>query len=143
MNEKHKEAFEKWYLEYPSWVVTMSRQESCSKAWQAACEYRDKNNITFSDYDLLFNDYKKPQAENAKLRECVESFVDKYFDLPLGLRLQKGIKEGKESLRARQVLKEDFGFGEVRMQRFMDAFGEKSAIVCERIRQDKRKKQIR
>lgn len=46
------------------------------------------------------------KTENAKLRECVESFIDRYFDLPTDLRLHKGLKEGKDSLRARQVLKE-------------------------------------
>jgi predicted nuclease with TOPRIM domain len=53
-----------------------------------------------------FDRIQKLEAENAKLKECVESFVDKYFDLPVELRLKKDIKEGEGSLRARQVLKE-------------------------------------
>lgn len=58
MSDKNKKAFEKWFLEYPSWIVTMSRQESCSKAWKAACQYKQK------EIDEL-------QAENAKLKKFI------------------------------------------------------------------------
>lgn len=37
-----KELFEEWFLNYPSWLVIMSRQEACQKAWEAACEIKNK-----------------------------------------------------------------------------------------------------
>jgi hypothetical protein len=42
MNEQDEKAFEEWFLNYSSWRVTMSRQESCQTAWLAACEYKQK-----------------------------------------------------------------------------------------------------
>ena len=91
MNEQDKKAFEKWYLEYPSWIVTMSCQESCSKAWQAACDYvRDehkfKNPPAVFVYEEMYREQliinKKLQAENAKLKECVEFYADYKNDDP-------------------------------------------------------------
>lgn len=89
MNDKDKEAFEEWFLNYPSWRATMSRQESCQKAWQAACDYKQKEideleeslavrlaKSYIAGKDLskiiqknLTNEIEKLQAENAKLKE--------------------------------------------------------------------------
>jgi hypothetical protein len=66
MNDKDKEAFEKWFLEYPSWRVDMSRQESCEKAWQAACEYMQAE---------LAHHIFTIEAENKKLREALEFYA--------------------------------------------------------------------
>lgn len=46
------------------------------------------------------------QAENKKLREALEKIVDRYFDFPYEIRMHKGLREGKESLIAREALKE-------------------------------------
>lgn len=46
------------------------------------------------------------QTENKKLREALEKIVDRYFDLPYEIRMHKGLREGKESLIAREALKE-------------------------------------
>jgi hypothetical protein len=46
------------------------------------------------------------QAENKKLREALEKIVDQYFDLPYELRMKQGLKEGRDSLIAREALKE-------------------------------------
>jgi hypothetical protein len=57
MNDKDKEAFEEWFAQNP--VNKLEAEE----AWQAACEYRQK------DIDGI---KEKLQSENAKLRECAE-----------------------------------------------------------------------
>lgn len=97
MNQKDKEAFEKWELDVEWSSAFKSQRLAAIEAWQAACEHKQAE---------LAHHIFKIEAENAKLRECVESFVDKYFDLPLEYRMQKGLKECKESLYARQALKE-------------------------------------
>lgn len=69
MNDKDKEAFEKWFLEYPSWRVTMSRQESCGKAWQAACQYKQQE----------INELNSRLAEASDIiQEIVDSDEDRY-----------------------------------------------------------------
>ena len=80
MNDKDKEAFEKWFLEFPEWRVTMSRQESCSKAWQAACDYKHKEleqklQGYESDWIKMRDIAEKLQAENAKLKECLSNWL--------------------------------------------------------------------
>lgn len=77
MNDKDKEEFEKWFLEYPSWRVTMSRHEACEKAWSAACEYKQKEiyDLTGQLKSCIFVYEEKVSrliAENKKLREALE-----------------------------------------------------------------------
>lgn len=61
--------------------------------------YRDQMNIFQAAFKLLM-----------PIIECqskgLNEIVDKYFDLPVEARMQKGIKEGKESLIARHALKQ-------------------------------------
>jgi hypothetical protein len=115
MNDKDKEAFEKWFEllgeTHLERVIKLNRGAS-HKAWQAACEYKDKE--INNDEELLRNhmnsigyrELKKLQAENKKLREALEKIIDQYFDLPYELRMKKGLKEGRDSLIAREALKE-------------------------------------
>lgn len=55
-------------------------------------------------------DYEKqtiPEMDE-KLKTCImalSSICDRYFDLPVEMRLHKGIKESKESLTAKAALK--------------------------------------
>ncbi len=43
MNDKDKEAFEKWWDEYPmGWKISGELHKNTSDSWQAACEYKDK-----------------------------------------------------------------------------------------------------
>ena len=64
-----KEAFEKWAdrIEVEWGIdghkVTLFSRLDMAEAWQAACEYKQ-------------SEIKKLQAENAKLRECVEFYAD-------------------------------------------------------------------
>ena len=59
--------------------------------------------------DKVF-DYEKqivPEMDE-KLKitiKALDSIADRYFDLPLEMRMQKGIKESKESLTAKAALK--------------------------------------
>ena len=80
MNDKDKEAFEKWFktwnrAEFPS---------LCMETWQAACEYKQKEIDDKYTEDITYLDekIKKLQAENAKLRECVE-----FYRIAVTLRL--------------------------------------------------------
>jgi hypothetical protein len=55
MNDKDKEAFEKWFDKVEiKWDL--------EEAWQAACEYKQK-------------EIDKLQAENAKLEKCIRLFA--------------------------------------------------------------------
>jgi hypothetical protein len=69
--EKINEAFETWFLEYPSWRVTMSRQESCEKAWQACAEWilSQANEKEFdlaicSEWQGTLTEYELSQVKN-------------------------------------------------------------------------------
>ena len=44
MNDKDKEAFEKWYQDYfsISSITILNIPHHFTKAWQAACEYKEK-----------------------------------------------------------------------------------------------------
>ncbi len=75
MNDKDKQEFEKWFLEYPSWRVTMSRHEACEKAWSAALEYERFHHkyCVVSSLDKLC---EKLEAQNKKLREALQFYAD-------------------------------------------------------------------
>jgi hypothetical protein len=72
MNDKDKEAFKAWYLGINCY------KEISRDAWQAACEYKDKE--INDDEELLrdhmnsigYRELKKLQAENKKLRQELE-----------------------------------------------------------------------
>lgn len=111
MNDKDKKAYEKYFVENNVNQRQIWNILSLDEIWQAACEYKDKNNITFSDYDLLFNDYKKLQAENAKLKKCVKFYADyRNHGFPGDAEISDYEKDKlsffKQGKRARQVLKE-------------------------------------
>ncbi len=121
MNDKDKEAFEKWFYllgdSHLERVIKLNRGASY-EAWQAACEYKQKE-IDDLQKELVFvdsitvrevlNTNKKLQAENAKLRECVEFYaVNGLASITVGQSLdvklcQKFYINGSH---ARQVLKE-------------------------------------
>ena len=150
MNDKDKEAFEKWWMEGFKGMsdmevikyVNVGKQTSLH-GWQAACEYKQKEIDELEESlatrfaksyvagkDLskiiqknLTNEVEKLQAENAKLRECVEFYADKlnwYDNTQINGSDQKAIfKDAEDCLiksinkhiiiggkRARQVLKE-------------------------------------
>jgi hypothetical protein len=78
MNDKDKEAFIAWYKNKES------EFDNCKEAWQAACEYKQKEinelkNVTYWTVEQNGNvtrhisivDIEKLQAENKKLREAL------------------------------------------------------------------------
>ena len=75
MNDKDKEEFIAWYKNKES------EFDNCKEAWQAACEYKDKE--INDDEELLryhmnsigYRELKKLQAENKKLREALEFYA--------------------------------------------------------------------
>lgn len=86
MNDKDKEAFEKWWIEFVKKDLGLNVKaipdHKIEKAWQAACEYKDKE--INDDEELLRNhmnsigyrELKKLQAENKKLREALEFYAN-------------------------------------------------------------------
>ena len=86
MNDKDKEAFEKWYQQYfkISGITILNIPHHFTETWQAACEYKqaeiDEVRINANDVIVqtlnLSREMDKLQAENAKLRECVEFYAD-------------------------------------------------------------------
>lgn len=83
MNDKDKEAFNQWFEllgeTHLERVVKLNRGAS-SKAWQDACEYKQKEIDELlkqlkHEHDLYKKHLKVYEAENAKLRKCVEFFV--------------------------------------------------------------------
>ena len=83
MNDKDKEAFEKWYEDqkywYDSWEdnymqdgFIVSLPGETEQAWQAACEYKKE---VFDAYVRRDEMIKSIEAENKKLREALESIT--------------------------------------------------------------------
>jgi len=120
MNDKDKEAFDKWCVEKFSIAPELIEDFRFSfthklihteSAWQAACKYMrlkyldedTKKAIEMANASLWIANL---QNENKKLREALEKIIDQYFDLPYELRMKKGLKEGRDSLIAREALKE-------------------------------------
>lgn len=80
MLDADKEAFEKWMKDEDRHDGVFGNNNNftrdewvADKAWQAACEYKQKeySNIMDAMTRTSQNNFKL-QAENAKLRECVE-----------------------------------------------------------------------
>lgn len=100
MNDK--EAFDKWLKDNFSKLIDQGNNGGLAKmnddltqCWLAACEYKNKEYSDIADARMQtsFNNVKL-QAENAKLRECVEKVAYSY-DRPTDMMNS-----------ARQVLKE-------------------------------------
>lgn len=51
-----------------------------------------------------WQDLSKVRSKLFIATEALEKVVDKYFDLPVEMRMEKRIKEGKDSLIAREAL---------------------------------------
>jgi len=96
MNDKDKEAFEKWWqqlydnhVEFRDWQgcdLATDGKEDMRYGWQAACEYKQKEIDDLNKYvefqanvmcDMgeIILENKKLQSENSKLRECVEFYA--------------------------------------------------------------------
>lgn len=87
MNDKDKEAFRKcrdmseFYAscvaDQKTALVPEDVCEGFVAGWQAACEYKNReySDIVEARIQTSFNNVKL-QAENAKLRECVEFYAD-------------------------------------------------------------------
>ena len=70
MNDKDKEAFEKWWDE-----IRLRGQSTfgiVAVTWKAACEYKQKEIDSIDCYIERDEKIKKLQAENARLRECLK-----------------------------------------------------------------------
>lgn len=96
MNEKDKEAFEKWNNDSSSlsseqvrMFREMNEQErikfALEQGWQAACEYKQKEideleKEQVRHIDILKDEFgtiiKSLQAENEKLRDCAKFYAD-------------------------------------------------------------------
>lgn len=87
MSEQDKEAFNEWFKD--AWDIDFDdydfRHRIQVKAWQAACLHKQKKieeleKEQVRHIDILKDEFgtiiKSLQAENAKLRECVEFYAD-------------------------------------------------------------------
>lgn len=135
MNDKDKEAFEEWYKINFSELVKEAglakMQNDFIKAWQAACEYKQKEideleeslatrlaKSYIAGKDLskiiqknLTNEVEKLQAENTKLRECLKFYAEPWERGELDGELLVRKLESYDSFievhyKARQCLKE-------------------------------------
>lgn len=88
MKNEDKEAFEKWWhqlydnhVEFRDWQgcdLATDGKEDMRYGWQAACGYKQKEINKLIDCAGKDNERDlKLQAENAKLRECVEFYADR------------------------------------------------------------------
>jgi len=91
MNDKDREAFDQWFGllgETHLERVVKLNMGAPSKAWQAACEYKQKEIDSIDCYIERDEKIKKLQDENAKLRECVEYILnykrDEYMSMSRG-----------------------------------------------------------
>jgi hypothetical protein len=87
MNDKDKEEFDKWFIScrdssfavflrenYPDAGIKWDR-ESARGAWQAACDYKEKElDILKLEYDKLTDWASEYVAENTKLNQEIEKF---------------------------------------------------------------------
>lgn len=98
MNDKDKEAFEKWwqnmydsYVEFRDWQgcdITFDKKEDMQIGWQAACEYKNKEYSDIADARMQTSlNNVKLEAENAKLRECVEFYAEPWERVELDGKL--------------------------------------------------------
>lgn len=80
MNDKDKEAFVKWYSKETASVLweDLNGDEIVVKAWQAACEYKDISLINGTRMKQMNEEIERLKAENAKLKECVNIYANKY-----------------------------------------------------------------
>jgi len=79
MNDKDKEAFEKW-LDDCYFDGDRRPEPSVKEAWQAACEYmRDEFKFQTPPAVFIYQDMNdKLQAENKKLREALDNAHDDF-----------------------------------------------------------------
>lgn len=84
MNDKDKEAFEKWAEEngHTETRVRLTElvtvySELSREAWQAACEFKEKEIDELKlEYDKLTDWASEYVAKNRKLKECVKWYAD-------------------------------------------------------------------
>lgn len=74
MNDKDKEAFEKWNEEYPEeYLNDLGLHLLMKEAWLAACAHKQGEIDELKlEYDKLIDWASEYKAENAKLKECLE-----------------------------------------------------------------------
>lgn len=127
MSDQDKQAFEKWWMEGFKGMSDMDvikykdvGKQTSLHGWEAACEYKQKEIETLKDGSYWLSDIEKLQAENAKLKECVEFYANQsnwmgwYRDVDTirssDCEPAKSIEDDFDILlggkRARQVLKE-------------------------------------
>ena len=109
MNDKDKEAFEKWRLEYISthtgYFKMIGTDDLAQVAWQAACEYKQKE---INELEGKICDLKDDIKDFCSLIDYVFHFVEEQKDFFwLGDNIHS-VYSGEKILieKARQVLKE-------------------------------------
>jgi hypothetical protein len=92
MNNKDKEAFEKWRLEYISthtgYFKMIGTDDLAQVVWQSACEYmRNKSNPL--DALSLYEKLETERAENKALRKIIHDLVITGMDSDIAERLEE------------------------------------------------------
>ncbi len=104
MNEKDLEEFNKWYereigkilSHHENQIITVSLitlQTWERQAWQAACQYKDKQQINGTRMRQMNDRIEDLIHENKKLREALES-IAKDYDRPSDM-----MKKAREALK--------------------------------------------
>lgn len=122
MNDKDKEAYEKYLVENNVNQRQIWNELSLDEIWQAACEYKQKEiDELEKEKDYLckkmenmreiYKNSEKLQVENSKLRECVEFYAQPWergeLDGELLVRKSESYDHFTEvHYKARQCLKE-------------------------------------
>ncbi len=100
MNDKDKEAFEKW-LEAQNWHydsfdneyyqngLKISIYSETEEAWQDACEYKDKSLINGTRMKQMNERIEELLIENAKLRELVKDLARNGMDYDIASRIEE------------------------------------------------------
>jgi len=76
MNDQDKEAFEAWLDEQS--IHNTWKRILCEGAWMAAIKYKDISLINGTRMKQMNEEIERLKAENAKLKECVNIYANKY-----------------------------------------------------------------
>ena len=96
MNDKDKEAFSVWGVDQDGNKPLL--EGSAYEAWQAACEYKDSDKELLRDNmnTIGYNELKKLQIENKKLREALNRISEIGYYHDYGIHIDIAIEALKE-----------------------------------------------
>jgi hypothetical protein len=81
MNDSDNKAFHDFVLgkEFPDGIpdhVVFEPHEVLRQTWEAACKYKDDNHITFTDYQMLFDELKDERDRSRNLVNDIQKIIN-------------------------------------------------------------------